>query len=105
MKIFNVEVELKSYGAEVRLKSHKNIQLIDPVPLTARQISQNLLEDGKVSSKKRKCLKEVAAMDRTTSYYMNNLVPNVAIMHGLLRGVRVLIKMFDKLLIAGRMEI
>ena len=37
-------------------------------------------------------------------YYVNNLVPNVAIMHGLFRGVRVLVKMFDKLLSGGRLE-
>ena len=36
---------------------------------------------------------------------MNLLVPNVATMHGLLRGVRVLIKLFDKLLLGGRTEI
>ena len=94
---------LKSYGAEVRLKSHRNIQLIDPLNLTARQINQNLLKDGKDSCKKRKCMEEVAAIDRTTSYYMNHLVPNLATMHGLLRGVRVLIKLF--LLLGGRTEI
>ena len=42
-------------------------------------------------------------MERT-SYYVNGLVPNVAIMHGLLRGVRVLVKMFDKFLTGGRLE-
>ena len=59
---------LKSYGAEVRLKSHRNIQLIDPLNLTARQINQNLLKDGKDSCKKHKCMEEVAAIDWTTSY-------------------------------------
>ena len=53
--------------------------------------------------KKVKCVEEVAEMERT-SYYVNNLVPNVAIMHGLLRGVRVLVIMFDKLLSGGRLE-
>ena len=96
---------LKSDGAEVRLKSHRNIQLIDPLNLTARQINQNLLKDGKDSCKKRNCMEVIAAVDRTTSYYMNLLVPNVATMHGLWRGVRVLIKLFDKLLLGGRTEI
>ena len=95
--------ELKGYGAEIRLKSDKSVQLIDAVPLTAWQLSQNRLRDGKDLCKKPKCLDEVAAIERA-AHYVNGLVPNVAIMHGLLRGVRVLVKMFDKLLTGGRLE-
>ena len=73
------------------------------MPLTAWQLSQNRLRDGKDLCKKPKCLDEVAAIERA-AHYVNGLVPNVAIMHGLLRGVRVLVKMFDKLLTGGRLE-
>ena len=73
--------ELKSYGAAARLKS---IQLIEPVHLTARQINQNILNDGKDLCKKRRCVEEVASMKKLLQYYTCNLAPNVAIMHGLL---------------------
>ena len=64
-------------------KSLKSVQLIDAVPLTAWQLRQNRLRDVKDLCKKPKCLDEVAVMERT-SYYVNGLVPNIVIMHGLL---------------------
>ena len=57
--------------------------LIDAVPLTAWQLSQNRIRDEKNVCKKPKCLDEVAAIERT-AIYVNGLIPNVAIMHGLL---------------------
>ena len=48
-------------------------------------------------------MEEAAAIERA-AIYVNGLIPNVAIMHGLLRGVRVLVKMFDKLLTGGLLE-
>ena len=95
--------EVKGYCAEIRKKSHKNVQLIDAVPLTAWQLSQNRIRDEKNVCKKSKCLEEVAAIKRSANY-VNGLIPNIAIMHGLLRGVRVLVKMFDKFLTGGRFE-
>ena len=89
--------------AEIRKNSHKNVQLINAEPLTARQLIQNRIRDEKSVCKKPKCL-EVAAAIKTHAYYVNGLIPNVAIMHGLLRGVRVFVKMFDKLLNGGRLE-
>ena len=64
--------ELKGYGAEIRLKSLKCVQLIDAVPLTAWQLSQNRLRDGKDLCKKPKCLDEVAAIERA-AHYVNGL--------------------------------
>ena len=77
--------------------------LIEAIPLTAWQISQNRIRDEKNVCKRPKCLEELAAIDRSAKY-VNGLIPNIAIMHGLLRGVRVLVKMFDKFLTGGRLE-
>jgi hypothetical protein len=95
--------EVKGLCPEIRKNSHKNVQLINAEPLTARQLIQNRIRDEKSVCKKPKCLEEAAAIERT-AIYVNGLISNVAIMHGLLRGVRVLVKMFDKLLTGGRLE-
>ena len=94
---------MKGWSAEIRKNSHKTLQLIDAEPLTAMQLNQRRLKDSKSECKSSKCVDEAVAC-KTVYTYVSGLILNVAVMHGLLRGVRVFVKNFDKFLSGGKLE-
>ena len=97
----NKAKELKSQGALARTKG---IQLIEPVNLTARQINQNILNAEKDPCKKSRCVGGVASLNQLMRYYTCNVAPNVAIMHGLMKSVRIFVKLFDKFVYGEKLE-
>ena len=47
---------------------------------------------------------EVASLNQLLRYYTCNVAPNVAIMHGLMKSVRIFVKLFDKFLYGGKLD-
>ena len=95
--------ELKGLGAEIRKNAHKTVQLIAAEPLTAMQLSQKLLKDSKNICQRPKCVDEAAAVKHLETY-VSSITPNVAILYGLLRGVRMFVQIFDKFLNSGQLD-
>ena len=99
-----VEVAAKRNAREVRAlimgnrqKAQRMTKLIDPLDLTAKQLETQLLKESRTKCNRQLCkqaVNDVAYFEK----YLAGLVNNFAVMHGLLRGVRLFVQKFFRLL-------